>query len=140
MQTRKLNHVNIRTLIFTFISVWFSSSFINVCFSELNQSLINHFKGKIIKVSSKWKRVFFMSLSCHKINYSSVPNKWNKRPHIFFSKKYLKLPYPFPALIRTPPTRARAHTHTDTNSHTHHLLIFHFFSRKNQKNEVQMFK
>ena len=56
-----------------------------------------------------------MSLSCHKMNYSSVQNKWNKRPQLLFSIKYLSLPLlPSPAHIRTPLTHSHTHTHTHT--------------------------
>ena len=77
-----------------------------------------------------------MSLSCHKINYCLVPNKWNKRPHLFFSKKYLNLPLsPFLLLLghplyTHPPTHPPTHTHTHTHTYTHHLLIFLFFFRE----------
>ena len=89
-----------------------------------------------MKVSSKWKRVFFMSLSCHKMNYSSVPNKWNKRPHLLFSKKYLSLPLPPLLLLLGHPLHTHTHTHTrHTNSHTHASLIdfSFFFEKKSEK-------
>ena len=67
-----------------------------------------------------------MSLSCHKMNYSLVPNKWNKRPHLIFFKKIFES-----ALLRHPlHTQTHTHTHTHTNSHTYHLLIFLFFFRE----------
>ena len=127
MQTHKLNRVSIRSLIFTFIHLWFSSSFSNVCFSELNQRLIKYFKGKII-VSSKWKRAFFKSLSCHKMNYSSVPHKRNKCPHLLFSKKYLSLALPPLLLLLEHPLHT--HTNTHTNSRTHINYWFFIIFRK----------
>ena len=83
--------------------------------------------------------MLFLSLSCHKINYCLVPNKWNKRPHLFFSKKYLNLPLsPFLLLLghplyTHPPTHPPTHTHTHTHIHTSLIDFSFFFAKKSEK-------
>ena len=68
----------------------------------------------------------FMSFFSHKMNYSSVWNKRNKRsPLLFFFKKIFQLPSLL-LLLEHP-------LYTHTNSRTHHLLIFHIFPRKIRK-------
>ena len=71
------------------------------------------------------------------MNYSSVPNSWNKRPPLFFFKNIFESPPPFPALVRTHPSQihihihihmhTHTHTHTHTQTHTHITYWFFFF-------------
>ena len=73
-----------------------------------------------------------MSLSCQKMNYSLVPNKWNKCSHLLFSKKYLSFGLPPLLLSLEHPlnTHTHTHTHTYTHSRTHITYWFFIFFRK----------